>query len=183
MTTVNVVIEGVAPLLMHAPTGLKRGSETKRGSCIPEPEEEAKKALYINPDGSYYVPAAAILGCMREAGKSRLMPGRGKKSFKLAVMGGVLIQPDNVPLTTPGYEVDQRPVVIQRARIIRARPRFEKWSAAFTIENLDPGNLKEDALKGILEDGGKYNGLLDFRPQFGRFKVTKFEVQHDGKAK
>jgi hypothetical protein len=59
---------------------------------------------------------------------------------------------------------------------MRARPRFDEWCLEFKILNLDPGLLKAEVIKKILEDAGKYYGLGDYRPEFGRFKVERFEV-------
>jgi len=67
-----------------------------------------------------------------------------------------------------------RTVVINRARVPKARPKFEKWMLEFTVEILDPV-VTSSSLKEILIDAGKYNGLLDFRPLFGLFEVVTFE--------
>jgi hypothetical protein len=58
------------------------------------------------------------------------------------------------------------------------KPRFDEWALEFQIINNDPTIIHQDTLKKILEDAGKYYGLGDFRPEFGTFKVEKFEKIH-----
>jgi hypothetical protein len=77
----------------------------------------------------------------------------------------------------PTWKVDVRPVVVQRNRILRARPRFDQWELKFEIINNDSTIIHQDTLKKILEDAGKYYGLGDFRPEFGLFKVEEFEAR------
>lgn len=176
-TKINVEIKGVSPLLMHSPNGLKKSDATSRGAATYDPEIEAKKALYLNQAGTICIPSSAVLGTIREGSKDRKVPGKGKKSYKQYIMSGITINPEMIPLDHKGdYEIDSRPVVIQRARIMRSRPRFDEWGIKFQIEILDDVYIKPPVLQEILGDAGRYNGLLDFRPQFGRFEVTKFEI-------
>jgi len=78
----------------------------------------------------------------------------------------------------PKYEVDARPVVIQKARIVRYRPRFDKWELDFTLR-LHDDQLPTEVIKEILDYAGLYVGIGDFRPgkggKFGKFMVTRFE--------
>ena len=51
---------------------------------------------------------------------------------------------------------------------------FKEWECTFTIEVINE-DLDKTILKEILESAGKFKGVWDFRPEFGRFIVTKFE--------
>lgn len=42
------------------------------------------------------------------------------------------------------------------------------------MEIIDP-IITPAVLKQIIEDAGKYNGLLDFRPLYGLFRLATFE--------
>ncbi|GAI19389.1 unnamed protein product, partial [marine sediment metagenome] len=64
--------------------------------------------------------------------------------------------------------------VIQRARIMRARPRFDKWELDFTID-FDDEIIGKDKVNEILTYAGQRIGIGDYRPLFGRFIVTKFQ--------
>jgi hypothetical protein len=68
-------------------------------------------------------------------------------------------------------------VVVQMSRVLRARPRFDEWALEFKIVNLDPGLLKRDMIYRILVDAGRFYGLGDFRPEFGLFKVERFNLK------
>jgi hypothetical protein len=100
----------------------------------------------------------------------------GKKTYKDVINSGIAITPEDIPLITDEeYEIDARPVVIQRSRIVRWRPRFNEWKLEFTIDIIDDENISASILKDILETAGKTKGIGDYRPRFGRFMVTKFE--------
>jgi len=77
-------------------------------------------------------------------------------------------------------EVDSRPVVVQRARIMRHRARLEDWTLNFDLE-IDETIIPVDQLAEVIADSGRRAGLGDFRPPkggpFGRFIVTKWKVQ------
>jgi hypothetical protein len=67
------------------------------------------------------------------------------------------------------YEIDLRPVVVQKARIIRARPRIDKWKAKFDLiynEEVFTGEGL-DLLERIVTEAGIRCGLLDNRPERG----------------
>ena len=67
--------------------------------------------------------------------------------------------------------VDARGVKVGAAKIIRYRPIFRSWSAKATVMfNAEIVNLSE--VKKAIEDAGALIGLGDYRPRFGRFKVT-----------
>jgi len=89
--------------------------------------------------------------------------------------------PEEVSLNTKKYDLDIRTVVIQRSRVVKARPKINEWKLSFDLqynENLIGNSL---IIKEILTDAGQRVGLLDFRPQkygsFGMFEITKWEEQ------
>jgi len=80
--------------------------------------------------------------------------------------------------TDPDKELylDMRPVVIQRARVVRLRPCFKSgWKLEFTINVIDD-ELPSGILQDVLVLAGKTVGVGDYRPKFGRFSVMHFEV-------
>lgn len=176
--TYKVRIVGIRPLLMHAPAMLGDKPKFRRGEHL-EPKQEAELYLYKDDDRRVCIPAANIKACIREAGRNYKIKGRGS-TFAAMIRAGIRIEPAMIPLidpqtgTQPQWVIDSRPVVVQRQRIIRHRPRFDRWALEFNIINLDPSILHKDTLKRILIDAGKYYGLGDFRPEFGLFKVEEF---------
>jgi hypothetical protein len=169
-----VKIVGSKPLLMHAPIGIGDKPKLRRGEHL-DPKVEAESYLYKDPQRKICIPSVNIKACIREAGRNYRVSGR-RTTFGAMIRAGLDVKPfPYVPLQHNGWETDIRPVVVQRSRILRARPRFNEWALEFQIINQDPTVIHKDTLKKILEDAGKYYGLGDFRPEFGLFTVEKFE--------
>ena len=177
---VSVQINGTRPLLMHSPQsiGQNKGS---RGGTRHDPMEEAEASLYRDAQGTIVIPSLNLLASIQKAAVDYKVPGRGKKTFKTYILSGLQIEPEEIALIADGggekgegWTIDSRSVVIQRARVIRSRPRFDNWSLDFTINILDP-IIRMTDVKEFLDSAGKYQGLCDFRPLFGLFKVVGFK--------
>lgn len=171
-------IKGQRPLLVHAIPQEGFG-ERKRPGERRDPRDEAELALYKDAEGGIVIPAYNILSSLRIAAKEFRVPGKGRVSYSSFILSGLELTPPLIPLqggdgTAPPWVVDIRPVVIQRARILRARPRFDEWRLGFGATILDP-ILRAETLKDILVSAGKYVGLCDFRPLYGLFTVERFE--------
>ena len=176
----NVQIRGTRPLLMHSPQSIGQGKENRSGTRH-DPIEEAEASLYRDANGKIIIPSLNLLSSMQKAAVEYKVPGKGKKTFKTYILAGLRIEPDNIPLMTDGggekgegWNVDLRPVVIQRARILRARPKVDNWSLEFTVHILD-SIIRPPDVRNFLDGAGRYSGLCDFRPLFGLYRVEKFE--------
>jgi len=178
MKIINVEIKGLSPLLMNNPKSmiLKATSSAKLTTKKNDIERDADILAYKKSNGELYVPAEAIKGTIVSSASYKKF---GKYSAKPIISGGVFITPNEIGLGTKKYDVDIRTVVIQRARIVKGRPKIEKWKINFQLTYNE--NLIQDSLliKEILVDAGQRVGILDFRPQklgsFGMFEVTKWE--------
>jgi len=170
-----VEIKGVKPLLMHAPVDLGDNPRRRRGEHLP-PEKEAELYLYRDDKDNIVIPSLNIKAMLRDAGRNYKISGR-RTTYGAMIKAGIDIEPyPYVPLEHNGWKVDIRPVVVQRSRILRARPRFDEWGLRFTVVNKDPTVLLRDIMRKVVEDAGKWIGLGDFRPEFGLFELKKFEV-------
>jgi hypothetical protein len=179
MQRINVRIKGSRPLLMNSCQQMVMDRENektkKRGREEMTPTVEAERCLYKDKEGKVFVPSLCLLASLRGAAVNRLVPGRGKKTFKNYIFSGVRIEPDNIPVQSEkGWQPDLKPVVIGHARVIRARPRFDEWALECQLQIVDPIVTKAD-LKEIITEAGRYNGLCDFRPLYGLFEVEKFD--------
>jgi len=176
MEIYSVKIVGTKSLLMHAPTGLGDKPKLRRGEHL-DPKTEAESYLYKDAQGNIVIPSVNVKACIRDAGRNYRVKGR-RSTFASMIKAGIDIRPfPNMPLIHNGWEIDIRRVRVQRASILRARPRFNEWVLEFTIINYDPTIIHKETLQKILIEAGKYYGLGDFRPEFGLFKVEKFEVE------
>lgn len=176
MKNYNVVIESLSPYMMHRFAGQDVKSKKRTGTK--NYKDEIKTALYKSPKGEIYVPSSQIHGCLINAGKQLQIVGRGKATYSKLFGAFILIEPAAIPITPQEYTVDERPVIVQRARIIRYRPIWEKWSLKFKIVIMDD-DIAPEVVKEGLDNGGRYVGIGDFRPDkkgpFGRFQVTEFK--------
>jgi hypothetical protein len=152
----------------HTPPDRDKPCQTASGNTI-----IVKEGIKMIP----CIPSTNIKACIREAGRNYRISGR-RTTFAAMIRAGIEIKPyPMIPLICNGdWEVDVRPVVVQRSRILRARPRFDNWVLEFEIVNNDPTIIHQDTLKKILVDAGRYYGLGDFRPEFGLFQLEKFEI-------
>lgn len=67
---------------------------------------------------------------------------------------------------------DFSPVIVNRARIFRTRPKFEEWKGDITLQ-IDDELVNPSRVIEWLTVGGKQIGLGDWRPQHGRFTVAE----------
>ena len=179
MTTLDVVIKGTRPLLMHSTAAMLKPKSNKVKSSEHDPVIEAADCLYLNDAKKICVPSMAVLSAMRKAATQLKKAGAGKKTLKDFVFSGLRVNPDMIELPDQEYEIDIRPVVVMRARIMRARPLFKNWDLTFQVEIVDSQTWDAGMVRQVLEEAGKYQGLLDFRPLFGTFEVVN--VKKDGK--
>lgn len=188
MKTVTVKIEGISPILINRfkeqdeiPTKMKKAGKKDYGT----PREQATATAYQDPDGKLWIPSAWIKGAIQTIASDYKLPG-SRKSVK-SVSGGAIIPTEEKlyfleQYTIKNLEVDSRPCVIQRARIMRHRARLEKWSVKITLE-IDEEIIATESVHEILSASGRRSGCGDFRPQkggpFGRFIVSNWRVLKD----
>lgn len=186
MKKIEVTIKGISPLLMHRYPGLDL--DTKKRTGKPDWKAEAEDALYKDPQGHLYQPASHIEGTLRTAATSFKIAGKRGASYARLVASTVDVTPEAIPHKIEKWETDARPVVIQRARVVRYRPKLPEWELDFTL-TLNDDQLPTDVVKQILDQAGLYVGIGDYRPgsprggKFGKFMVTRFEVVKEEKQR
>lgn len=181
MKKIEVVIEGTAPLLMHSAEKMEEQRITGNPGKVYDKKKEAEKVAYRNDKGELYVPSRALKACILNAASWFKI---GKISAKQLIAGCSKLEPHELTLTdTKGkkltqYKVDIRPVVVQRSRIMRSRPRIDEWKMKFEIIYNEKLLSDTTKLNQIIEEAGQRIGLLDNRPQKygenGTFKIIKF---------
>lgn len=184
MKTFNVELAGISPLLINRfkeqdeiPQKMKKAGKKDYGS----PREQAEQSAYADPDGKVWIPSSWPKGALATVASDYKLPS-SRKSVK-SVIGGAVIPSEekiyfNEKYTLSKIEVDSRPCVVQRARIMRHRARLENWSIRFQLQIedsiLEPSNVHE-----MLSDAGRRAGIGDFRPSkggpFGRFQVVAWK--------
>jgi hypothetical protein len=183
----TITIQGNTPLLMHNaqlsdPLNpfTRRLSEVtkKRSKTIEDHQEIALRewdgSLYYDPDAGPYIPGANINRCLLDAARLRKL---GKSLER-----GLLITTDVNPLAYDGPrsldklrgDVNHRhmaSVKIGQSRTMRCRPVFRSWSVECSGW-MDEEMLNPSDFALVVEQAGRYIGLGDWRPRFGRFDAT-----------
>lgn len=186
---VDVELTGVTGLLQHrfGPAAITESQAIKKQTGERDYSEEWRDTIFVDDGGNLYEPAYHIEGALFRAASSFKVKGKRGSTFKNLAKAAVYVEPDRIfygikvpekPTSNPEepFSVDLRPVVVSRARVLRARGMIGKgWKLAFVI-NVTDDQLSATALHEILSEAGRAHGLGDYRPRFGRFMVTKFET-------
>lgn len=181
MKTIKIEIEGTSPLLMNR-YNVEAELERQKGKRITKtyiPEEEAEKSAYwgTGKKKELVIPSEVLYASLLNASSFHRI---GKRSAKSILAGSMRVEPMEVSLGTNKYQIDTRPVVIQRARVLKSRARLDKWKASFTIVYSEQLIADPHIIRTVLEEAGQRIGIMDFRPQkggpYGTFKVTKFTL-------
>lgn len=196
MYTINASIRGTAGLLQHAFGQSSMDSlqdNAKRQTGTPDYSLEWMATMYVSRSGFLYQPASHFEGAMQRAAGGFKQKGKGGKTWRDAVKAYAYVQPDEVvhlrngqPVPAPGVELMDAPteylsvsvmrVKVQRAAVARARLLIMPgWELNLCIEVHDD-QLRPDVLQAVLEEAGRAVGIGDYRPRYGRFAVTHFEV-------
>lgn len=179
MKTINVEIEGTSPLLMNK-YNVEAELERQKGKRITktyDPKEESEKSAYWSSGKKkeLIIPSEVLYASILNASSFHRI---GKRSAKSILAGSIRVEPMEVSLNTNKYKIDTRPVVIQRARVLKSRARLDNWKASFQIVYSEQLIADPQIIKTVLEESGMRIGIMDFRPQkagmYGCFKVTKF---------
>lgn len=70
---------------------------------------------------------------------------------------------------------DVRIMTVQRAKVVRTRPRFDRWEITFNLQ-YDEKKIDLDTIINAMEYAGEYVGLCDSRPRYGKFVVKVEEL-------
>lgn len=188
MKTMKFSLTGTTPLIMHATTLVdpfhplareKKKITAKKSNKTDDDlrridEIEFVSALYIDPTIGPVIPAANIERMLADAG------ARSRARQKVKV--GLQVASDYTPLaydgprTVDGLLAEPRfhfrqSIVQARQRIMRVRPWFHGWSLDTAIE-YDEKTFDKDEVVALMTTAGRYVGLGDWRPRYGRFDVT-----------
>jgi hypothetical protein len=178
--SVRIQIEGVAMILFHRydPEQIEAQAKAKKGS-LEKRTDNIEASLYRDEEGTLCIPNFAIKSCICNAARSVQDPRSKRKSAQDLFRAAILIGPEMASLGTKDYDgIDKRGVRVQMARVTRCRPFLNKgWKCEFTVDVLEPSFITEDLLRDIIDRAGKFHGLMDFRPDYGRFMVTEWKRQ------
>lgn len=190
--TATIAVTGDSALLFHR--WQSDAVETKRvaakGSTAKR-TDDVESYVWRNEDGIICLPGEYLRGSMVDprngAAKFQQDPRSSRKSALDLFRAGVVSLTDMAIITkADGSEahewdyLDRRRVTVQRAGVTRERPAFNAgWTAEVSLMVLLPQYIDPRLLNRTLTDAGRLVGVGDFRPTFGRFSVTRFEVMQE----
>jgi hypothetical protein len=160
--------------------------------------------LYLE-GGRIVIPSDNLMTVLREGGK-KVSTGKGQETFGRYTQSGVIIDQSSWPVLIDGKEIPYTPIkaligvsdferhlqdvekmgfelLVKRAKIgaakhVRVRPRFDRWVVQGTLTVLLDDIISMEVIENILQIGGAYCGLGDWRPSspkspgsFGKFTV------------
>ena len=187
-TSAIIMHNGAAGLDSRSPANIEKAEITKkRGSNRTEPDEirlrelETQTSFWLDDSGAPTVPAAALRAVI-ETGARKLKQGPQVREglvvesidefiYDKKALGSTIEELSKTTQFTVG-------VVVQRARILRTRAKFDKWGVRFTVE-VDDELVDKEQLAAWLDIGGRRIGLGDWRPEksghHGRFETASIK--------
>lgn len=192
MKSLTYKLTGITTLLMHSDVTANPLNEhakklkaltSKRKKTDEDYERIAEvefiAGIYYNERLGYYMPAKNIDATLLASAKQ----------FKLGTTWKqAAIVDSDVPFDFPdrefppaelykqknGLYVDMQTVKIGTSKMVRCRPAFNEWSFNFSVI-IDEGKLNAEQVTQIVENAGKYIGICDYRPRYGKFNVEKLK--------
>ena len=196
----RILIRGVSPIIHHngaagldtrSPAKLeiseitrKTGSNRTVADDQRLVELECQNSLWLDESGAPAIPEGAVRSCIEQSAR-KLRQGS-------QVREGLIVTETHFAYDMQRYgctvgELGKSaaftvPVVVQRARILRTRAKFDEWSCAFVVD-CDDELVDGRQLRTWVEIAGQRIGLGDWRPQrsghYGRFEVAEFEEMEE----
>lgn len=191
MKNLLVTWKGLSPLIMHScqcvnplhPIARELKKYTSKRTKTEEDllkisDLEWESGAYWKDDIGLYIPGENVEATIRNGAK---LNKQGKNIERFVSVTNLYIPLDYGEKLTKeqlinNYEYrDTRIMVVQRSKVVRTRPRFDQWKIQFNLM-YDEEKIDLDTIIQALENAGKYVGLCDSRPKYGKFAVIVEEL-------
>jgi len=179
---VHVKIQGVSDLLFHrwnceeveAKAQAKKGSKARK-------TDNLESYVYRDEKNNICIPGEYLRMSIIYAAKYKQDPRSIRKSAMDLYKAGVVSLNVLSSLNAKKWDYeDKRRVVIQRSGINRIRPAMKTgWEAEFDFLVNIPEYITPMDFNESLQTAGRLVGVGDFRPTYGRFVITQFEVKEE----
>lgn len=191
MRNLKVTFKGVTPLIMHSckcvnplhPISVEMKKYTSKRKKTEEDlltisDLEWKAGAYWKDDMGLYIPGENVEATIINGGKAFKKGTDIQKYCDVTELYIPFDYGENLTLDelVANYEYrDTRPMNVMRSKIMRTRPRFDKWKITFTLR-YDEDKIDLNTICNSLEYAGNYVGLCDSRPKYGKFSVNIEEL-------
>lgn len=193
MKKLRITLNGTSPLIEHSPKCVNPlhpiAKEMKKyTSKRKKTEEDLQTISDLEWESGVYWEDGSGLVIPNECLAATFLAGAKMNKNGTAFQKYVQIVSANAPLDigeTQNYDKlktdvrfrDVRSVCVQRARVIRTRPRFNTWRCVFDMM-FDEAKIDIDAIVLAIENAGNYIGLCEMRTMgYGRFAAAIEEVE------
>lgn len=191
MKNLKVTWKGTSPLIMHScqcvnplhpiSKELKRFTSKRTKTeedLIKISDLEWEAGAYWKEGLGLYIPAENVEATLINGGKAFRKGTDFQKYVSVTDLYIPLDYGENLTkeqlIADYNYR-DTRPMTVQRAKVMRTRPRFDTWKITFNMI-YDETKLDLDQIIQALEYAGNYVGLCDSRPKYGKFVATVEEL-------
>jgi hypothetical protein len=176
MYKITATITGLVPLRYNR--FLIRGKEqtNKKRMTVEEQKVDALERSYYDKEKGFYIPKHALRAASINGGK-KVKIGRGAASKLLEAI--MIFDEEKYYLNTHEHEIQEDVVRIPPktgARVVQYWVVIPNWECSFSAVILDD-LFPVDGVKESIQYAGMYYGLLDGRPQLGRFELTDFKKE------
>lgn len=175
--TALVVVVGTDPLLFHRfdTENAEAKAKAAKGSADKK-TDNVESYVYRGPKNELIWPGINFKGALRNAAKFKQDPRSSRKSMADLLRAAVKVKDASFGVDTWDY-LDKRPARVQQSGITRTRPAMKPgWKLTHEITVMLPEYLPPRVLSELCVDAGRLIGLGDYRPDFGCFRVERFEV-------
>lgn len=176
---VHVKVQGASDMLFHRWNceAVDAKSKAAKNSAAKK-SDDVESYVWRNEKNELCVPGEYFRQSMVHAAKFKQDPRSPRKSAMDLFRAGVV---SLTPLASMGVVnwdyVDTRRVTVQRAGINRVRPAMrQNWSVELQFQVLTPEYIDPTLFQEVLNTAGRLVGVGDFRPTYGRFFISNFEV-------
>lgn len=178
----EVTIQGVAPYLFHRYNVESVESKSKAAKGSKEKKsDDVESYVWRDDTGQLCIPGEHIRGAIVMAAKFQQDPRSPRKSAMDLFKAGVIVTTELATTGSPDWDyMDIRRVVVNHSAIPRHRPALKVgWKVTFIMMVALPEYISGPTLNGVIQSAGKFCGIGDHRPTYGRFQVVGFKILED----
>lgn len=176
---VSVQVEGASDMLFHRWNceSVEAKSKAAKNSRAKK-EDDIESYVWRNNDGELCIPGEYFRQSVIHAAKFKQDPRSPRKSAMDLFKAGIVSLTPLASLGSNNWDyLDTRRVTVQRAGVNRTRPAFKQgWEVELQFQVLTPEYIDPALFQDVFNTAGRLVGVGDFRPTYGRFNITHFEV-------
>ena len=191
MRTLEITWKGTTPLIMHSckcvnplhplSIALKKYTSKRKKTeddLIAISNLEWEAGAYWEDGIGLYIPAENVEATIQNGAKSIKKGTDIKKYCDVTDLYIPFNYYENLTkeelISKPEYR-DTRVMTVQRSKVLRTRPRFDKWSIVFNLR-YDETKIDLETIAQAIEYAGSFVGLCDSRPKYGKFVAVIKEL-------